>query len=232
MLSHLLVHWILGVVYLVVLVLGGSWGTLSSVWLLHVVKVLLIWLVLHILRLKLEGVMGFNACHLLVIPTHWECLSVILPIYAQRRVDESSTEIIVVLLGWYKRAPLDLSLWANVVLSVIVSIHIEITCVLLSATHMILLVWYLVSASEPMMVYFYIVIILILDSWALLLFLLILKLCDKAIASRANLSSLVTSLILVDNIFLVDDWHVSKSGHVVGLDNEHGASYLDDIVDF
>lgn len=70
----------------------------------------------------------------------------------------------MVLLRRYDRAPLDLPLWANVVLSVIVSIHIEITCILLSATHLILLVWYLVSASEPMMVYFYIVFVLILDS--------------------------------------------------------------------
>lgn len=46
------------------------------------------------------------------------------------------------------------------------------------------------------------------------------------------MSSLITSLILVNNIFLVDDWHVFESGNIVGLDNEHGASYLDDIVDF
>ena len=81
-LSHLLVHWILRVVYLVVLVLRGSGGTLSSVRLLHVVKVLLVWLVLHILGFKLEGVVRFYACHLLVIPAHRECLSVILPIDA------------------------------------------------------------------------------------------------------------------------------------------------------
>ena len=56
---------------------------------------------------------------------------------------------------------------------------------------------------------------------------MILELSNKTIP---NLSTLVPSLVILD--LSIDDWHVFKIGNIVVLNHKHGATDLDNVVDF
>ena len=56
---------------------------------------------------------------------------------------------------------------------------------------------------------------------------MILELCNKTIP---NLSTLVTTLIILN--LSIDHWHVFKIGNIIVLNHKHGATDLDDIVNF
>ena len=62
---------------------------------------------------------------------------------------------------------------------------------------------------------------------------MILKLSDQSITTRTNLSSLISSLILIlIHILSVYNWHVLKIGNIVVLNHKYSAANLDDIIDF
>ena len=89
----------------------------------------------------------------------------------------------------------------------------------------------MIASSEPMLIHIDVILALVLNSWILLFLLLVLELSYKTVATWAHLSSLVPSLILVDNILFIDNWHVFECWDVISLNNEHCASNFDNVID-
>lgn len=132
----------------------------------------------------------------------------------QRRVDEPSSQIILILIGAIRhRSPLRLSLRPIVVLSckiilaILINEHLTWLCII----SVPLIGWILSLVDSDTMLVSFTFSLILLRHISALFFFLVLELSDQSVASSSNLSSLVATLVLIDEVFLIDHWHIFKS---------------------